>query len=181
MLARSATAARPRFDGAAGVLDLDAAAWLHQGGGLVTQQQYEQLVRDEYAWLCAKLGLAPVPVRFEHDDDLGTAPRYGGTPREIVIPVSSHDRSVISGAHVTQAGDPPEWDPHGRDGGYHYWAEWRTTIWHEVGHQVDDQVLKTWDPKDPHGASWTNSMTWMAGKLGAPSATILAGLIPSME
>lgn len=146
-----------------------------------TLEEYRTLLEDEYDWLCQRLQLEPVALILTHDNDLKDAPRYGGTPRHIEIPYSDNDLSVIFEASPTSPSGPPTWEdvsPSGRA----FWEEWRSTLWHEVSHQVQDQRGFGWNPmvQDGHDPTWDEALQWMATQLGCPSGQMLKRLVPTL-
>ncbi len=128
--------------------------------------QFKALLKQEYEWLCAALELTPVTLEVIASPDSGW-PRYGGDPRRIEIAVSDNDLSVVHAATATQNG-PPTWDEKSYEG-YHYWQEWRSSLWHEVVHQVQDQRGFGWNPmdgKNGHAHGWQTAVEWVADRLG---------------
>lgn len=132
----------------------------------------------EYAFLCDRLGLMPVPLDVFYPDP--TAPmkqltplgsevkiadaRYGGTPRILVLPIGDGDEAP------TLMPPPTTWDRFDPQ-----WPTWRLELWHEVIHQHSDQIGHAWDPKEPaiirpdgrrtyqgHGAGWWAALTAVA-------------------
>ena len=81
---------------------------------------------------------------------------------------------------LVHAQEPPGWrrktHPPSREA-YIYWDEWRTSLWHEVCHQAPVRGISAGDPHDvnqAHGPSWDETVTWMAGVLGAPAYDLKA-------
>lgn len=145
----------------------------------ISEHDYQALVASEYTWLCDKLGLNPVALVFEPGEGVD---RYGGTPRSLVVTYSPGDLGAIYDAARTPDGGPPSWSDRDRLG-YDFWAEWRTTLWHEVCHQVQDQITNGWNPADGHnghGPTWMPAITAFASRIGCPSPAALAELISSM-
>ncbi len=106
-------------------------------------------------------------------------------PRRIVIPYSDGDLSAMHECDIVPAREPPNWrrltSPPCR-AAYLYWDEWRTTLWHEVCHQIQDEKDFGWNPHDgheAHGPSWSEAVAWMAGKLGAPPGDLGALIAPA--
>lgn len=101
-------------------------------------------------------------------------------PREITLPFSDGDLGVIRNPRPTPHGGPPTWDGES-PAGEAFWEEWRTTAWHEVGHQFEDERACGWNPKQghEHGASWIRALDAMATTLGC-EAKKLKWLLRSM-
>lgn len=143
-----------------------------------SEVSYERLFQDEYRWLCDVLDLAPVDLVLIPDDDLEVDPRYGGTPRRIETRYSQHDASVVRSTATSESGEPPTWSTTEAEG-YLFWEEWRTTLWHEVSHQVQDECGFGWDAtvENGHGSTWSAALDWMARRLGCPSGETLKRLL----
>jgi hypothetical protein len=81
---------------------------------------------------------------------------YEGTPRRIAITFSDLDLDVVFNTTVTPEGGPPTWTTKTVEG-TKFWDPWRSDLWHEVMHQVQDQNGFGWDPKDGrrgHARGW---------------------------
>jgi hypothetical protein len=149
---------------------------------MVSVADYERLVRHEYVWLCKQLGLVPVPLEFTHMAESGF-PMYGGTPRRIAITSSDLDLSVVFNATVTPEGGPPAWEERTIKG-KHFWDPWRSDLWHEVMHQVQDQNGFGWDPNDGrngHAHGWQSAVEWAAGRLGCSEPKAIYDLLVSQD
>jgi len=106
-------------------------------------------------------------------------------PRCIIMPYSDGDLGGLHDIDIVRARVPPGWrrltQPRSRDA-YIFWDDWRTTFWHEVCHQAQDEKDFGWNPHDGyegHGPSWDAALVWMASQLSAPPAD-LKRLIPPM-
>lgn len=144
----------------------------------IDESSFKELVQAEYGWLCDKLTLTRVPLEFEKGEGL---PRYGGTPRKIVITYTDGDLGVVYAATPTTSHGPPSWNTM-PGAGHEFWDEWRTTLWHEVCHQLQDNLGK-WDPRDGHnghGDGWKDAIVEFARRVSCANARELARLICSM-
>jgi len=149
---------------------------------MVTAAQFNRLVRDEYNWLCERLGLRAVPLEFTHAPESGF-PMYGGTPRRIVVTFSDHDLSVVFNGTVTPEEGPPAWEERTIEG-KRFWDPWRSDLWHEVVHQVQDMNGFGWNPNDSrngHARGWQPAVEWMAGSLGCSEPKALYDLLVSED
>lgn len=149
---------------------------------MISPADYEQLVRDEYEWLRQRLGVTAVPLEFTHTPDSGF-PKYGGTPRRIVITFSDHDLSVVFNTTVTPDGGPPAWEERTIEG-KRFWDPWRSDLWHEVVHQVQDMNGFGWDPNDGsngHAKGWQAAVEWTANRLGCSEPKALYDLLISPD
>jgi len=143
----------------------------------------------EYAFLCARLGLTPVPLDVficndeAHESEetaLGSCigdcrARYGRTPRLLALPLCDGDLEPMSVL-------PPErWVKHDDV----EWPTWRLELWHEVIHQHSDQVANAWDPNEPairrpdgkltsegHGTGWWDAVVAVAREFGVDSVSL---------
>ena len=140
----------------------------------------EETIRDEYARLCVRLAMPPVPLDIFICDDEASADertqlgsvvrvcdaRYGGTPRILAVPLCKGDDEP----RAIAGWPPPDWDKQGL-----LWPAWRIDLWHEVVHQYSDLVSGGWDPKEPaimrpdgrptsegHGAAWSRALAAVA-------------------
>jgi hypothetical protein len=52
------------------------------------------------------------------------------------------------------------------------WPAWRIELWHEVVHQVEDQILDEWSPGPKHGESWTDAIEYVADAFSVNPETI---------
>jgi hypothetical protein len=129
----------------------------------------EAVIRAEYQRLCEAFGLSPVALDVYVCDDssrektaLGLPvsncdPLYSGTRGLMALPLSSTEDQWPT----TLPPLPPT------TLAKHEWPVWRIELWHEVIHQVSNDIQKAWDPKEPprtrtngsrsttgHGAGW---------------------------
>jgi hypothetical protein len=149
---------------------------------MITPAEYERLVRDEYAWLRQKLDLPAVDLEFQYTPASGF-PKYGGTPRKIILPFSEHDLSVIYDKSVTPPAGPPTWEE-GNRVGWSYWKRWRSDLWHEVIHQVQDQKNFGWDTGDGrngHANGWQPAIEWAAKQLECVRPKELYDILASLD
>lgn len=131
----------------------------------------ESAIRAEYRRLCEAFGLSPVPLEIYVCDDESTEttphgfpvancdPLYSGTQKLMAVPLTSAEDQWPT---VAPSFPPTEFAKHSAD-----WPVWRIELWHEVIHQVSNDITNTWDPKEPprtrpngtrsstgHGAGW---------------------------
>lgn len=145
----------------------------------------ETVIRAEYARLCNCLGLLPIPLDvYVSDPDAGqdvktplgsplvnAEPCYSGTKRLMVLPLCDGNDWPAQ----MPAFPPTDWSKHASD-----WPIWRIELWHEVVHQVSNDVLRAWDPKEPgrkrpdgstsqqgHGVGWFKGVCYVAARIGA--------------
>jgi hypothetical protein len=143
----------------------------------------ESVIRAEYQRLCNAMGLVPVPLDIYVSDDqappesktpLGSflrnaTPGYSGTKRIMVLPLCTGDDQP----EELPSFPPPLWSKHG-------WPAWRFELWHEVVHQVSNDLMGSWDPKEPgrirrdrstsdqgHGIGWFRGICRLAAVFGA--------------
>jgi hypothetical protein len=155
----------------------------------------EQIVRAEYQRLCNCLGLIPVPLDVYVCDDstqpstttpLGfhvanCDPLYSGTKRLMAVPLTDAEDSWP----VTLPSFPPLALLKQSD----EWPAWRIELWHEVVHQVSNDVLAAWDPREAprlrpnttpsqsgHGQGWFSGVEHVAKKLGVDAEALDAVL-----
>lgn len=143
----------------------------------------ELVVRAEYQRLCNYLGLVPVPLDVyvcNAEDSSGSTtslgtliancdPLYSGTKRLMVLPFTdASDQWPVA----LPAFPPPSWLKH-------EWPVWRIELWHEVVHQVSNDLLAGWNPTETprqrpngtrsqtgHGLGWFKGVQHFASKLG---------------
>jgi len=92
-----------------------------------------------------------IPIPRGNDD-----PLY--RPGLLLIPIAGHD---ITDAPDDQPRFPPTSWAESAGG----WPWWRSTLWHEVCHQYQDQVLGRWNPLDGyhgHRDGWDDAMVAVA-------------------
>lgn len=131
----------------------------------------ENAIRTEYRRLCEAFDLFPVPLEIYVCNDASTAttplgfpvancdPLYSGTKKLMAVPLTSAEDQWPT---VAPSFPPTEFAKYSAD-----WPVWRIELWHEVIHQVSNDITKTWDPKEPprtrldgsrsstgHGAGW---------------------------
>jgi len=75
--------------------------------------------------------------------------------------------------HILPGFPPEKIDKHSLE-----WPTWRIELWHEVTHQISNDLFKTWEPKEPgrrlpnglksesgHGDGWFKGIKQFALKL----------------
>lgn len=146
----------------------------------ITIVQLQGLIQDEYDILAARFKLSPIPRDVYEVDDSGTGgvtahgtdkrnATPGYTPTHIVLPEEPGDLSAWS--PVQPAFPPTNFDRHTND-----WPAWRTDLWHEVVHQYQDQILKSWDPNDGgygHAKGWPDAVRDFATSVGVTPKQLL--------
>ena len=139
------------------------------------------IIEAEYTRLCHVFGLREVPLDiYEADPDSeveertpfgtdrrNTDPAYSGTKKLLVLPILAADQPT------TLPPFPPEtWTKLD-------WKSWQLELWHEVIHQISDEVFGAWDPNEPgytrdngtpsltgHGVGFRRALDYAAAKLG---------------
>ena len=144
----------------------------------------ERIIRAEYERLCNVAGLVPVPLDVYVCDAeapptektaLGfpianSDPCYSGSVRLMALPLCEGNEWPTT---------IPGFPPRGLDKHSDEWPVWRIEIWHEVVHQVTNDICCKWNPKETgrrrpnetmstsgHGPDWFAGVTHLAGKLG---------------
>jgi hypothetical protein len=144
----------------------------------------EQIIRAEYQRLCNYLGLTPTPLEVYVCDvnasasdttPLGIsvsncAALYSGTKRLMALPLAEADDWPT----ILPDFPPPDLNKHSEN-----WPTWRIELWHEVVHQVSNDLLTAWDPNESprcrpnqtrsqpgHGLGWFDGVKLVARKLG---------------
>jgi len=125
----------------------------------------KELIQNEYYHLCKKLDLNPLPLdiyivnlKSTENTQLGTSynnatPLY--TRKLLVLPVFRGDLEVLY--DQTHTFPPMTWDKiHPVE-----WPIWRIELWHEICHQVEDQLIGEWKSGNSHGKSWQKAIEKM--------------------
>lgn len=137
-----------------------------------------RIIQAEYQRLCNFFGLIPVPLDVYICDTENTqdftalgfpiaqgAAAYSGTRRLMAVPLAPGDPlpSTI-----------PDFPPRVWNTRSDEWPTWRLDVWHEVVHQVSNDILKAWDLKEPgrsrergrsdpgHGVGWFQGIQHVA-------------------
>ena len=142
----------------------------------------EAAIRAEYQRLCGVFGLSPIALDVYVCDDSSTAttslgfpvancdPLYSGTKNQMALPLTS--------AEDQWPAEVPSFPPATLAKFSDEWPAWRIELWHEVVHQVSNDICNAWDPKEPprtrnngsrsatgHGAGWFIGIQHAAAKL----------------
>jgi len=136
-------------------------------------QTTDSVIRAEYQRLCNVLGLTPVPLDIyiyvsNPDTDAETAtafgtslrnatPCYSGTKRIIILPMCDGDEHP----ERLPPFPPFTWLKHDDA-----WPVWRIELWHEVVHQVSNDLLSSWNPKEPGRARADQTVSDMGHGVG---------------
>jgi hypothetical protein len=146
------------------------------------------IIKAEYTQLCHVLGLREVPLDIYHpqgvDDDgdattsLGLDARvtdaaYSGVRKLLLLPLCPNDLP-----EELPDFPPATWEKP-------YWQAWRIDLWHEVVHQVSDEVLNALKPNEPgytradgsmsqpgHGEGFKKALEYVAAKVGTDRRTL---------
>ncbi|TYP94870.1 hypothetical protein LX73_0160 [Fodinibius salinus] len=129
---------------------------------------------QEYQNLCNKLDLKPVPLdvyEYKEDSnektDLSTSKNNataGYSPDKLILPLTGEGTSSLREPSFP----PKEWNKlHPME-----WPVWRVELWHEVVHQVEDQILNKWSPLHNHGNSWSEAIRYVAKEFSVEPETI---------
>lgn len=142
----------------------------------------EAAIRVEYRRLCGIFGLSQIALDVYVCDESSTAttslgfplancdPLYSGTKNQIALPLTS---AMDQWPTVV-----PTFPPASLAKVADEWPVWRIELWHEVVHQVSNDICKAWNPKEPprvrtngsrsttgHGAGWFAGIQHAAAKL----------------
>ena len=142
----------------------------------ITFEKLREFTNCEYSNLCDKLDLKPVPLHIYSVEPDSTEVSDYGVPlcdtnalygwsekfqsKVIILPVNAGDLDVLSSKvpsfppSIWDRGDPAEWPP------------WRTDLWEETCHQVEDQILGEWQAGDEHGDSFKKALDIVAEEFG---------------
>jgi hypothetical protein len=141
----------------------------------LTEDQHET-IRREYAQICDACGLKPLPLdayvyvsgsnsKTELRTKLGNAtPLYGETL--IVLPIV--DASEVPDAPLPFP--PDAWNPFSSA----VWPAWRTELWHECVHQVEDKILHVWRAGEDNPKTFLQAAEEVARNFGVSAKTIIA-------
>jgi len=135
-------------------------------------------IQQDYEKLCKILNIKPVPLDIyifiwgsQDKTDLET-PIGNGTPIydqvKIVLPLIKDNLSDIDFSLINFP--PIEYNFLGNE-----WPEWRKDLWHETCHQVQDIIIKIWNPHDGadgHKEGWGKAKEYMATTLKIPVKNI---------
>jgi hypothetical protein len=125
----------------------------------------EAYIQEEYRNLCNILSLTQVSLDVYIAKEGSTEITEFGTcignytpaysPQKLIMPLVDY----FNMDQATTPTFPPEvWD---RNHPYE-WPIWRIELWHEVCHQVEDQIFNEWDAKIEQGEAWEKSMKYIA-------------------
>ena len=137
-----------------------------------------ELLLEEHGWLRTRLSVHMINIRVWKDDGRAPIAYGGGLPREILFPMTENDLSVI--AEDAKATDrfPIEWCREA-------WDFWRLALWHEVVHQVQDEVLQAWNPGDGHSGhsepGWSRAIDYFAECVGCQDPARLHEMLGSND
>jgi hypothetical protein len=117
--------------------------------------------QSDYENLCGLFGLSPVPVDVFSPSKQSTDRTPHGTPVNNFTPLYDTEKVVLPivvGASGKMVLDnfvfpPVSWDKMSPE-----WPRWRLDLWHEVLHQVEHDILKTWTGGEVHGESYMKAI-----------------------
>jgi hypothetical protein len=131
-------------------------------------ESLRQIVNDDYEKLVTVLGLTPVPLDvYSYSASSDAKTRFGTsltncTPLydlyKIVLPL--HPSTVRDEGIADMQCPPACWNMFSTA-----WPKWRIDLWHEVLHQVEDQIYDTWEGGEIHGPSYIRAIFYAAEKL----------------
>lgn len=149
-----------------------AQSWLNWRAGL---HRVNQFVQAEYAQLCSRLSLTPVPLVCT-TNPTGTEPlgSYGNSPPQMTVAVDIQDTTSFAPFPPSIATTEM------RLGELATWPTWRTNLWHECVHQAlhqlqgfgPDQHEDGWDDngtrinEPDHGRHWREMVEHFAAEFG---------------
>lgn len=134
----------------------------------------EAVIRAEHERLCELFGLRPVPLDVYVCDDSSTETTSLGFPVASCDPLYSGTKNLM-GLPLTSAEDQwprtvPSFPPATLAKFSDEWPAWRIELWHEVVHQVSNDICNAWDPKEPPRRRTNGSLSttghgrgWFAG------------------
>lgn len=139
----------------------------------VSLDKIRELLAVEYRNLVGALQLSELPLDVYEvpEDPSATKTAFGNswmnatpgyTPSHIVLPMLTGDLANWSAV-------APQFPPTTLARHPHEWPVWRVELWHEVAHQYQHEVLRSWDPKDGkegHGPGWRETLAAMANHFG---------------
>ena len=131
-------------------------------------ERLRQIVNDDYEKLVAAFGLTPVPLDVYSYSESPDAKTRLGTPvanctplydlYKIVLPL--HPSTVRDEGIADMQYPLSCWDMFSPA-----WPKWRMDLWHEVLHQVEDQIYDTWEGGEIHGPSYMRAIVYAAARL----------------
>lgn len=132
----------------------------------LTLYKVTELIKSEYHNLCKALSLQQVDLDIYIVQPDSTQSSQFGTPFKnataaykpglLVLPLCNgdfgviHEQSPVFPPTTWRKNDPVEW------------PVWRIELWHEVCHQIVDQVFHAWSLKNQHGESWRKAIDFVA-------------------
>ena len=131
-------------------------------------ERLRQIVTDDYEKLVATFGLSSVLLDVYSYSELANARTPLGTAftnctplydlYKIVLPL--HPSTIREEGIADMPFPPTCWDMFSPT-----WPKWRMDLWHEVLHQVEDQIYDTWEGGEIHGPSYMRVIVYAAAKL----------------
>jgi hypothetical protein len=139
----------------------------------LTLEKARELIRSEYSNLCKALSLQQVDTDIyivqpnsKQTTQFGTSlmndtPQYG--PGLLILPLMRADLEACP--EQSPAFPPTVWNKHH----LYEWPVWRIELWHEVCHQVEDQVFHKLNSQNKHGETWRKAKSFLAKSFGVES------------
>lgn len=132
----------------------------------ITIDQLRLLIKIDYFKLCSHVKLESIDLDVHlYDSNSDTKSDYGldvnvpwpaYSPEVIALPVAAGDIEVY--ANQGPPFPPGEWNKLNSQN----WPVWRIELWHEVVHQIEDQVLGIWKPGSDNDKTWRKAASKLA-------------------
>ncbi len=127
------------------------------------------IVNTDYDNLTGVFGIKRVPVDVYFPSDSSKDRTSLGTPESNFTPLYNGELIALPIVLDTQSngiGTALQFPPAGWDTMRSEWPRWRLDLWHEVLHQVEKDILGTWDgTKETHDDSYMDAIEYAVSKI----------------
>ncbi len=130
--------------------------------------QGKSSIEDDYSSVCSTLKLKPDLLDiYEYKIDSDNMTQHDTAlrdtfaayyPSKLTLPIAD-DGNASDNIPIFP---PTDW----RRLNSYQWPPWRIDLWHEIVHQVEDQIL------NEHGESWAEAISYVAEKFSVDQKTI---------